>query len=62
MRRTFVRLGRVLFLLFTPERPADPATADSPRIPLGLALCIGCAAAAAEAVVLGEGLKKLLSY
>jgi len=43
-RRTLGRVWRFLYLAFTPGKPADPAAADSPKIPFGLALCIGSAA------------------
>jgi len=42
--RTMVRILRFVYLAFTPSRGADPATPQSPKIPFGLALCIGAAA------------------
>ena len=47
-KETFGRILRWLYLAFTPARPADPATAESPTIPFGLALCIGSAIALAD--------------
>jgi prepilin peptidase CpaA len=44
-KRTMARIFRFLYLVFTPARPADPVTDESPKIPFGLALCIGAAAA-----------------
>ena len=44
-KETLARIMRWLYLVFTPARPADPATEESPKIPFGLALCIGSAIA-----------------
>jgi len=60
VRRTLGRIFRFLILLFTPGKPADPATADSPKIPFGLALCIGSAIGLMEALVWGPGARKLI--
>jgi len=46
--RTLGRIWRFIILAFTPGKPASPATADSPKIPFGLALCIGSVLSAAE--------------
>ncbi len=53
VRQTLGRIWRFLFLAMTPSRPASPATEASPRIPFGLALCIGSAVALARALVMG---------
>ena len=42
-RRTMARIWRFLCLALAKARPADPAAPDSPKIPFGLALCIGTA-------------------
>jgi len=42
--RTFRRIGRFLWLTLCRAKPGDVATADSPKVPFGLALCIGAAA------------------
>jgi len=41
--RTLGRIWRFLYLAMLSAKPADPATPDSPKIPFGLALCIGSA-------------------
>jgi len=58
--RTLGRILRFCLLLFTPTRPADPATPESPTVPFGFALCIGSALALAELLIFGPGAKKLL--
>ena len=50
-RRTLSRILRWLYLLFSPARPADPATEESPKIPFGLALCIGSGVALADVLI-----------
>jgi prepilin peptidase CpaA len=54
LRRTLARVGRFLFLVLARTRPGDPATAESPKVPFGLALCIGSAAAAVQFAVTGR--------
>lgn len=49
-RQTMKRILRFIFLALTPTRPADPATPDSPKLPFGLALCVGAAVAVVIAV------------
>ncbi|MDY6913273.1 MAG: A24 family peptidase [Planctomycetota bacterium] len=58
--RTIKRVVRFGLLLLTPSRPADPAAADSPKIPFGLALCIGSAAALVEIIFRGTVAGKLM--
>lgn len=59
-RRTVMRIFRFLYLIFTPAKPADPAGEDSPKIPFGLALCIGAALALVELAIRGADANKLL--
>jgi len=59
-RKTMARIGRFLLLTFTPAKGADPATAESPKVPFGLALCIGSGLALIEAIVRGPGAVKLI--
>ena len=58
VRRTLGRVGRFLVLLLTPTRPAAPVSEDSPKIPFGLALCIGSAVALIEVFVRGPDASK----
>ena len=51
---TMKRILRFLYLSFSPNRPADPSTPESPMIPFGLALCIGSAVACVEFFLLGK--------
>ncbi len=62
VRRTLGRIFRFVYLMFTPSRPADPATADSPKVPFGLALCIGSAIALAEVLIHGPVAMKLWGH
>jgi len=59
-RRTLGRVLRFLALLASPNKPADPGTQDSPKIPFGLALCIGAGAALLEVVLRGPLAGKFL--
>lgn len=52
--QTLKRVGRFLLLLLTPSRPGSPAITESPKIPFGLALCVGCGLALAEFVWRGQ--------
>lgn len=61
VKRTFLRLARFARLALLPGGVVDPVREDSPQVPMGLAFCIGCAAAMAEALCRGpEGPKWLL--
>ena len=51
--QTLIRLARFFYLILTPSRPADPSTPQSPKIPFGVALCIGAAAALVNCVIPG---------
>jgi len=46
--RTMRRLAGFFLLLMTARKPTDPATADSPQVPFGLAIAIGSLAAVAD--------------
>lgn len=52
-RRTLGRIGRFLYLGLIRGKPGDPATADSPKIAFGLALCIGSLLAVIELLARG---------
>lgn len=43
LRSTLGRVGRFIFLVFYKARPGSPATQESPRVPLGLAVAMGTA-------------------
>jgi len=60
VRRTLARIGRFVWLAMTPGKGGGPATEQSPKIPFGLALCIGSAAALAETLVRGSQAAKLI--
>ncbi len=53
LKETMGRIVRFLYLCMTPGRPPDPATKDSPKVPFGLALCIGTALAIVETLIRG---------
>lgn len=53
VRDTLGRIWRFLVLALSKAKPADPATSQSPKIPFGLALCIGGLAHLVDVVVLG---------
>lgn len=57
---TLRRIGRFLYLSFSPHKPSDPATAESPKIPFGFALCIGAAVALVDVLLRGPVAEKLL--
>ena len=59
-RRTLMRIWRFLLLLFVPGGAMDPATKESPKIPFGLALCVGSALALIEVIYRGPMAEKLL--
>ena len=58
--RTARRIGRFLYLAVAPGPAGKLETDQSPKIPFGLALCIGSALALIEAVILGAEAPKLL--
>jgi prepilin peptidase CpaA len=43
--QTFGRIGRFCLLWLTKAHPGSPATEQSPKLPFGLALCVGAGAA-----------------
>ncbi|MCL2701717.1 MAG: prepilin peptidase [Phycisphaerae bacterium] len=51
--RTMRRLAAFFVLVLTTRKPMDPATADSPQVPFGLAIAIGSLAAAVEVLLRG---------
>lgn len=53
VRDTLGRIWRFLVLALSKAKPAGPATSQSPKIPFGLALCIGGLAHLVDVVVLG---------
>lgn len=55
VKQTLGRIGRFLWLAAGGVKPGDPATATSPVIPFGLALCIGAAIVLADEL-LGGGI------
>ena len=54
VRRTLTRIGRFLYLVVLRGKPGDPASADSPTIAFGFALCVGSAAALCELLIRGR--------
>ena len=58
--RTAKRLGRFIFLALMPGPGGKLETAESPKIPFGLALCIGSALALIEVFVRGGSAAKVL--
>ena len=59
--RTLVRVGRFFLLALKPRGLADPASADSPKAPFGLGLCLGTLVALIEVLWRGpEAVKWLL--
>jgi prepilin peptidase CpaA len=59
--RTLKRIGRFVWLLLVPGGVAtDPATVDSPKVPFGLALCIGAGISLVEVLWRGPVAKRLL--
>ena len=42
-RRTIKRVGLFVWQVLSLHRPNDPASADSPKVPFGLAICLGAA-------------------
>lgn len=58
--RTLKRVGRTVYLAFTPGKPTGPDVTDSPKVPIGLAMCIGAAVALAWAAWQGPGAPTLL--
>ncbi|MFW6132650.1 MAG: prepilin peptidase [Planctomycetota bacterium] len=56
LRRTLGRIGRYVYVALGGAKPADPTGEQSPRVPFGLALCVGAAAAVGEMLILGRPL------
>lgn len=51
--RTLRRVGFFIWQLLGMSRPIDPASADSPKVPFGVAIALGAVAAVAEYWLLG---------
>ncbi|HHH76675.1 MAG TPA: prepilin peptidase, partial [Phycisphaerae bacterium] len=51
VKRTLGRMGLWFWVVLSNAKPTDPATADSPKLPFALALCIGSAVALADALL-----------
>ena len=59
-RQTLRRMWWSLVLVIKARQATDPATPESPKIPFGLALCIGSGIALIEVLVRGPVASKLL--
>jgi Flp pilus assembly protein protease CpaA len=59
-RQTLRRMWWSLVLVIKARQVTDPATPESPKIPFGLALCIGSGIALVEVLVRGPVASKLL--
>jgi len=59
VKRTLGRMGLWFWFLLSSAKPSDPATADSPKLPFAVALCIGAAIALADAILGGPLAGKL---
>jgi prepilin peptidase CpaA len=59
-RRTFQRVGLFLWQVLSLHRPNDPASADSPKVPFGLAICLGAAGAMVERLLQAPGWSDVL--
>lgn len=58
--RTLKRVGQTVYLALTPGKPVGPDVTDSPKVPIGLAMCIGAAVAMGWAAWQGPGAPTLL--
>jgi len=61
-RQTLRRVWNSIILAIGARQRVDPATPNSPKIPFGLALCIGSGLALAEALVKGPLAGKMLGW
>lgn len=61
-RRTLRRIWVSVVLAFGAGQRVDPARPDSPKIPFGLALCIGSGLALAEAIIQGPMAGKVMGW
>ena len=59
-RRTFGRIWRFFWLIFAPGGASDPATPESPKVPFGLALCVGAGISLIEAIFRGPVAERIL--
>lgn len=60
VRRTLARVGRFVLLALLPGKKVDPSSPDSPRIPFGLAVCIGAAVTLIDAFFKGPLTRTLI--
>lgn len=60
LRKTLARVGRFLYLSLLPGKKIDPATPDSARIPIGMALALGAGIKLVETVLQATWFKSLL--
>ncbi len=58
--RTLKRMGLFALQVVSMHKPIDPASADSPKVPFGLAICVGAVAAIVQGVVFNSGLLTML--
>ena len=59
-RQTLKRIFAFVFVLLVRAKPSDPATEQSPKIPFGLALCIGAGIALVLVCIYGSSEKMFL--
>jgi len=60
VRRTLTRTWRFVYLALARAKPSDPARTDSPKIPFGLALCIGSGLHLLDVMFKGPVARRLL--
>jgi prepilin peptidase CpaA len=49
--KTFKRIGLFVWQVLSMHKPMDPAAADSPKIPFGVAICVGAATAVTQSLL-----------
>ena len=55
VKQTLLRVWHCLLLALAVRKPFDPTTAQSPKVPVAVAFCVGSAAALAETMWRGSG-------
>jgi prepilin peptidase CpaA len=60
LRKTLARIGRFFYLSLLPGKKIDPATPDSAKIPIGMALAVGAGIELVEILLQGRSFKGLL--
>jgi prepilin peptidase CpaA len=60
LRKTLARIGRFFYLSLLPGKKIDPATPESARIPIGMALALGAGITLVENLLRGPSYKGLL--